>query len=234
MASALLDGVDARGLSASPWRSQVAGEIGEIGWGFEPYDDAGTADRIDPRTLSLALAGKLPEDRSVVLDGGHFIAWPSMYWSVPDPSAFVFMGSAFQAIGLGFAGATGVAAGRADRTTVVALGDGGALMGLPELESLIRTADSALVVVYDDAAYGYEVHLFGPQGADLHTATFSDTDFAGLARALGAEAVTVRTVADLAAVDSWRARGCHGTLMLDCEVVPTVVADFLTEIIDGR
>ena len=231
VASALLDGVNARELPAGTWRPEVAGEIGQVGWEHEAYRDAGTADRIDPRTLTSALAGLLPEERTVVTDGGHFIAWPAMYWPVPDPSGLVFMGAAFQTIGLGFAGAVGAAVGRTDRTTVVALGDGGALMGLPELETLVRTTDSALVVIYDDAAYGFEVHMYGPHGADVSTATFVDTDFAGLARSLGATAVTVRTVDDLAAVGAWRAAGSAGTLVLDCKVVPDVIAGYLADLI---
>ena len=218
----------------SGWRAEVADDIAKLGWADEPYAEASATGRIDPRTLSIALATMLPEERTVVLDGGHFIAWPSMYWPVPDPSGFVFTGSAFQAIGMGFAGAAGAAAGRTDRTTVVALGDGGALMGLSELDTLIRTAGSAVVVVYDDGAYGYEVHMFGPVGADLATATFGETDFAGIARALGATAVTVRSVDDLAALRAWRDAGARGTLMLDCKVVRDVVADFLAEIVAAR
>jgi thiamine pyrophosphate-dependent acetolactate synthase large subunit-like protein len=234
VAAALLDRYADRTLSAPSWRAEVADVVGKLGWADEPYEDAGVAGRIDPRTLSLALAGMLPEDRTVVLDGGHFIAWPSMYWPVPDPHGFVFTGSAFQAIGMGFAGAVGAVVGRPDRTTVVALGDGGALMGLPELETLIRTAGSVIVVVYDDGAYGYEVHMFGPRGADLRTASFADTDFAGVARALGATAVTVRSVDDLAALRAWREDGARGALVLDCKVARDVVAGFLSEIVAAR
>ncbi|MDM4719669.1 thiamine pyrophosphate-binding protein [Micromonospora sp. WMMA1363] len=232
-AEALLNAVNARGLPPSTWRDELADAIARAGWEHESYDDAGTDSRIDPRTLTAALAGVLPQERTVVLDGGHFIEWPSRYLPVPEPSAMVFMGAAFQTIGLGFAGAVGAAVGRPDRLTVAALGDGGALMGLPELETLVRTGASALVVVYDDAAYGFEVHMYGPKGADLRTAAFGDTDFAGIARSLGATAVTVRRIADLWIVRTWLARGCPGTLFLDCKVVPQVVARFLSDLIAG-
>jgi thiamine pyrophosphate-dependent acetolactate synthase large subunit-like protein len=231
VASALLDAVNAGDLAGSAWRVEVADRIDTLGWEHEPYEDASTADRIDPRTLSRALAPLLPEERTLVLDGGHFIGWPAMYWPVSDPAGLAFMGAAFQTIGLGFAGAVGVAVGRTDRTTVAALGDGGALMGLPELETLVRSEASALVVIYDDAAYGFEVHLYEPAGADVRTASFADTDFAGIARSLGAAAVTVRTVADLAAVRAWRDGGCRGTLLLDCKVVRGVVARFLADLV---
>jgi acetolactate synthase I/II/III large subunit len=230
VASALLDGAQARGLAASGWRGEVAADIGLAGWEREPYDDASTASRIDPRSLSLALAGLLPAERTLVMDGGHFVGWPAMYWPAADPSALVFTGAAFQTIGLGFAGAVGATVGRTDRTTVVALGDGGALMGLPELETLIRVSHSALVVIFNDAAYGAEVHMYRPLVTDTSPATFGDTDFAAVARSFGAKAATVRTIADLAGLRAWRQAGCHGTYLLDCKVVPEVVAKYLSDL----
>ena len=230
IASFLLDGVRARRLVASSWRDEVAAEIGRASWEHQPYDDASTVSRIDPRSLSLALAGLLPAKRTLVMDGGHFVGWPAMYWPSADPSALVFTGAAFQTIGLGFAGAVGAAVGRADRTTVVALGDGGALMGLPELETLIRVSRSALVVIFNDAAYGAEVHMYRPLVTDTSPATFGDTDFAAVARSFGARSATVRTVADLAGLRAWREAGCHGTYLLDCKVVPDVVAKYLSDL----
>ena len=226
VASALLDGVRARGLVAANWREEVAADIGLAGWEREPYDDASTVSRIDPRTLSLALAGLLPAERTLVMDGGHFVGWPAMYWPSADPSALVFTGAALQTIGLGFAGAVGAAVGRTDRTTVVALGDGGALMGLPELETLIRVAHSALVVIFNDSGYGAEVHMYRPLVADTSPATFGDADFAAVARSFGAKSATVRTLADLAGLRAWNETGGHGTYLLDCKVVPDVVAEY--------
>ncbi|MGW0296503.1 thiamine pyrophosphate-binding protein [Streptomyces anthocyanicus] len=228
VASALLDGAEARGLVGSGWRGDVADRLVNLGWDQEPFEDAGTGDRIDPRVLTLTLAGLLPAERTLVTDGGHFVGWPAMYWTVPDPAAYVFTGAAFQSIGLGFAGAVGAAVGRTDRTTVVALGDGGALMGLSELETLVRAGHSTLVVVYDDGGYGMEVVLYGELGADRDTMVFGDTDFAATARALGARAATVRSVEDLTVVRDWQAEGAEGVLLLDCKVVPGVVADCLT------
>ena len=51
-----------------------------------------------------------------------------------------------------------------------------------------------LVVVYDDHAYGAEVHHFGPDGDPLDTVVFPDTDLAAIARGFGFDGVTVRSV----------------------------------------
>jgi thiamine pyrophosphate-dependent acetolactate synthase large subunit-like protein len=226
VATALCDGLRAAGTPASGWRQRVADRLADAHWDRQGYTDRGTAERIDPRTLSLALAELLPEHRTLVTDGGHFIGWPARYWPVHDPTGFVFTGVSLQSIGLGFAGAVGAAVGRTDRTVVLAVGDGGALMGLSELDTLIRTADSALVVVYDDAAYGAEVHVYGGLGVSVGT-VFTDTDFAGLAGSLGARTAVVRSVRDLDVVRAWRAGGCRGTLLLDCKIVRDVVGDYM-------
>ncbi|WP_425247617.1 thiamine pyrophosphate-binding protein [Streptomyces sp. NEAU-NA10] len=237
VAAQVLDAVDARGVARSPWRelAAVGGALERAGggWAALPHRDASGGGRIDPRTLTRELALLLPAERTVVLDGGHFIGWPAMYWPVPDPAGLVFTGAAFQSIGLGLAGAVGAAVGRPDRTTVAAVGDGGALMGLPELDTLVRSGRSALVVVYDDASYGFEEHMYVPQGADAATLRFADTDFAGVARALGARAVTVRGRGDLDAVRQWTAHGAQGTLLLDCKVSRGVLAPFLADLL-GR
>ncbi|MFF9489139.1 thiamine pyrophosphate-binding protein [Streptomyces sp. NPDC014676] len=235
VATRLLDAADAHGITRSPWRERAAasGALRRAadGWAALSHPDASGGGRIDPRTLTRELAPLLPAERTVVLDGGHFIGWPAMYWPVPDPAGLVFTGAAFQSIGLGLAGAVGAAVGRPDRTTVAAVGDGGALMGLPELETLVRSGRSALVVVYDDASYGFEEHMYVPRGADAATLRFGDTDFAAVARAFGAQAVTVRDTGDLAAVPEWTARGAEGTLLLDCKISRGVLAPFLSDLL---
>ena len=71
------------------------------------------AERIDPRTLTIALDDLLPAER-VVVDSGNFMGYPSMYLVVPDEFGFCFT-QAFQSIGLGLATAIGAALARPDR-----------------------------------------------------------------------------------------------------------------------
>src|SRR5580700_10097151 len=95
----------------------------EVRWRDVPFTDDSDGQRIDPRTLSIALDDLLPAERTVAVDSGNFMGYPSMYLSVPDESGFCFT-QAFQSIGLGLASAIGAAVARPDRLTVAALGDG--------------------------------------------------------------------------------------------------------------
>lgn len=223
-----------REVAAVGWRDDdVRARIEAGGWRRSAYIDTGDGERIDPRTLSRQLDELLPVERTVAIDSGHFMGWPAMYWRVPDEHGFVFA-QAFQSIGLGLASAIGAAIARPDRLTVAAVGDGGLLMSLPELETAVRLALPMVVVVYDDAAYGAEVHHFGPSGAALDSVRFPETDFASVAAGIGADAVTVRTVDDLAGVTTWLGGARTRPLVVDAKVVPTVVADWLEEAFRGH
>lgn len=203
------------------WRTpELARRIRDHGrWRTVPYQDegGGTPATIDPRTLSAALDDLLPPDRTVVVDSGNFMGYPSMWLDVPDVAGFCFT-QAFQSIGLGLASALGAAVARPDRLTVAALGDGGFVMSATELVTAVRLASPLLVVIYDDAAYGAEVHHFGPDGHPLETVTFPDTDLAAIARGYGCEGVTVRTVDDLGAVRRWLAGPRTRPLVVDAKV----------------
>jgi thiamine pyrophosphate-dependent acetolactate synthase large subunit-like protein len=205
----------------------LAGTIAAGRWRDEPYDATTASGVLDPRTLTIALDDLLPTERTVVVDSGHFMGWPSMYLRVPDAQGFVFA-QAFQCVGLGLANAIGAALARPDRLTVAALGDGGVLLALPELETLGRLGLPILVVVYNDAAYGAEVHHFRPMGHAVDLAQFPDTDFAALARAAGCHGVTARSVADLDPLREWLDHR-DAPMVLDAKVDPDICAEWLEE-----
>lgn len=216
------------------WRTaEVAERIRRARWRDQAYEDEGGGGAIDPRTLSIALDGLLPSDRTVAVDSGHFMGFPAMYLEVPAPDAFVFA-QAFMSVGLGLAGAIGAAVARPDRIAVACVGDGGLLMSLPELETAARLELGLLVIVYNDAAYGAEVHHFRPHGHAVDSVVFPDTDFAAIGRALGMTGVTVRAAADLEPVRRWLAGNRGRGLVLDAKVVPTVVAGWLEEAFQGH
>jgi thiamine pyrophosphate-dependent acetolactate synthase large subunit-like protein len=224
-AEALVAALDDR--DAGTRNEQLADTIAAGRWRHEPYEETTAPDVLDPRTLSIALDDLLPAERTVAVDSGHFMGWPSMYLRVPDAFGFVFP-QAFQCVGLALGNAIGAAVARPDRLTVAALGDGGALLALPEFETLGRLSLPILVVIYNDAAYGAEVHHFRPMGQAVDLAQFPDTDFAALARAAGCEGITARSVADLEFLREWLARR-DGPMVVDAKVDPDICAEWLEE-----
>jgi thiamine pyrophosphate-dependent acetolactate synthase large subunit-like protein len=210
------------------WRTpELRSAIAARRWRDEPFEDASGGGLVDPRALARSLDDLLPAERLIALDSGHFMGWLPMYCTVPDERGFVFT-QGFQSVGLGLATAIGAAVARPDRLTVAGLGDGGALMALSELETVARLGLPMLIVVFNDAAYGAEVHHFGPDGHPVDLVRFPATDFAALALATGAEGVTVRSLADLEAVRRWLPDR-SGPLLLDVRVTPSVVAEWLSE-----
>lgn len=190
--------------------------------------------RLDPRTAAARIGELLPEDRVVVSDGGHFIGWANMYWPVASPDRMVMVGTAFQAIGLGFPSVLGAALARPGSTVVLTTGDGGGLMALADLESAVRVAGGrGLTVVWNDAAYGAEVHVYGRKGLTQEPMLIPDVDFAGLAEAVGAQGVAVRTMKDLEVLGDWVTRPADERpfLLLDLRVSRSVMAPYQEEII---
>jgi thiamine pyrophosphate-dependent acetolactate synthase large subunit-like protein len=120
------------------------------------------------------------------------------------------------------------------RLTVAALGDGGALMSAMELETVVRLGLDMLVVVYDDHAYGAEVHHFGPDGATLDTVVFPDTDIAAIGRGFGFEGVTVRAPGDLDAVRAWVDAGRPRPMLVDAKVADQQPSWWLEEAFRGH
>ena len=200
-------------------------------WNQTLTDDLSTDDRIDPRVLSTELDRLLPAERVVAIDSGNFMGYPSAYLRVPDEYAFCFT-QAFQAIGLGLASGIGAMLAQPSRLAVVGTGDGGFLMAISELETAVRLGRPMMIVVYDDAAYGAEVHHFGA-AADLSTVTFPDTDIAAIARGYGATGVTVRTVADLAGVETWVVDQI-GVLVVDAKIASDGGSWWLAEAFTGQ
>ena len=217
------------------YRTETVRERLDVGidWRTVPFDDRTGDGRIDPRTLTLALDRMLPVERVVAVDSGNFMGYPSTFLGVPDERGFCFT-QAFQSIGLGLPTAIGAALAMPDRLAVAALGDGGALMTAMELETVVRLGLDMLVVVYNDHAYGAEVHHFGPDEFPLDTVVFPDTDIAAIGRGFGFEAVTVTEPGDLDAVRSWVAGPRHRPMLLDAKVVADEPSWWLEEAFRGH
>lgn len=199
----------------------------------ETFTDLSEGSTVDPRVLSIQLDKALPAQRSVTIDSGNFMGYPAAYLQVPDEAGFC-MTQAFQSIGLGLYTAVGVAKASPDRLTVLGTGDGGFLMSIAELETAVREKLAMVVVVYNDSAYGAEVHHFDAPAEDLEVVEFPDTDIAAIARGFGAEAMTVRSREDLALVTDRLAEGVSSVLVIDAKIASDGGSWWLAEAFKGH
>lgn len=204
-----------------------------IAWRNVAYTDTSTDDRIDPRTLTIALDDALPAERVLGVDSGNFMGYPMMFLSVPDENGCSFT-QAFQSIGLGLSTTIGAALAQPGRIPVAALGDGGGLMSAVELETVARLGLPMVVIVYDDEAYGAEVHHFADDGDDLATVRFPPVDIAGVARGYGFEAITVRRTDDLGPVAEWVNGDRTKPLLIQAKVVADHPSWWLEEAFRGH
>ncbi|GAA1498727.1 thiamine pyrophosphate-binding protein [Paeniglutamicibacter kerguelensis] len=216
------------------WLGQVGDRLGKINE-HARGDETAPDGLLDPRSVARTLNSILPAQRLVVQDGGHFIGWGPMYWDIPGPQALNLVGTAYQSIGMGLASAVGAGAAAGEGETVVlASGDGGFLMGLADLESVVRSVRSGVIVIYNDASYGAEVHQYGSIGLHEEPMLIPEVDFAAVARGLGAESTKIRSLEDLAELRQWVADGANGVFLVDCRISATVRAPYMEEVLEAN
>ena len=217
--------------TGSGWRESVDVTAARA---YEPGDETAPDGLLDPRSAARRIAELLPEDRVIVSDGGHFIGWANMYWPVASPDRMMMIGTAFQAIGQGWPSVVGATRARPGATVVLTSGDGGGLMAIADLESAVRAAGGrGVALIWNDAAYGAEVNLYGLKGLAREPMLIPQVDFAAFAAAVGAEGVVVRALGDLDRLASWTAEDPaeRRFLVLDLRISGDVIAPYQQEII---
>jgi len=159
------------------------------------FKDDSTENRINPKTVAAELSQIFPPERNVIWDVGLFmLAVP--YFATKNPSHFKMSGDSLS-IGLGLGVAMGYAAAHPDRLTVCFVGDGGLLMQIGELETIVREQLPMVIVVMNDGDYGAEVFALKAVDLPTETASFPVVDFAPIAQGFGFEAHTIGTREEL-------------------------------------
>jgi len=226
VAEQLSDALAVRAAADKPFHSEEtrrALAAFDLSQDFQP---APTPRTLDPRSLGIELEKLLPSDRNLVYDAGNFLGIVP-YLSVPGPGHFKLT-SEFASIGLGFGTALGVAAGRPDCTTVLVIGDGGFLMTMGELETVVREDLPLVIVLMNDCAYGAELHFLKQWQLPVAKAVFPDVDYAPVAEAFGFHAATIRSLDDLRKIAPMLKQP-EGPIFLDCKINAAIAAPFMSE-----
>ena len=180
--------------------------------------DQSTSDTVDGELLIAALDRLLPEDRTIVIDGGRFCSYACRTLTVRDPRDFIFTVN-FGSMGLGMGTAIGATVADRNPLTVLVVGDGGFMMTLGEFETAVRYRLPLVVVVMNDECFGAEVFTLKRHGLPDHVARMPTPPLKNLAEGIGADGMTIRRLSDL---DELKGRFDHLSrpLLIDCRINP--------------
>jgi acetolactate synthase I/II/III large subunit len=140
-----------------------------------------------------------------------------------SPGGWLRLTANFAPMGWAIGAAVGTAAANPRVPVVCITGDGSLLMNGQEISAAVAEHLSVVFVVLNDAGLGMVRHGQRLAGAEQTACDLPPTDFAALARALGATAYTIYTAEDLAALPI--AEICHrcGPTLLDVHIDPEQV-----------
>ena len=95
----------------------------------------------------------------------------------------------------------------------------------------MRTVRHGVILIFNDAAYGAEVHQYGVRGIDTGPMLIDEVDFAAVAAAFGARSAVIRELGDLDALETWLQSGDEGVFLCDLRVSREVVAPYMHEVV---
>ncbi|WP_114965666.1 thiamine pyrophosphate-binding protein [Alkalilacustris brevis] len=150
---------------------------------------------LDPRAVAATLSQHLPRNWMHVGSAGHCSYFATHLYG-RGPGQFLTIRE-FGAIGNGLAYAIGQWATEPDRPVILTEGDGGFLMHVQELETIMRYRMKILVCIFNDGAFGSEIHKLRADGVSDHGAIFGHGDLAAIARGFGLEGHIVTDIAQI-------------------------------------
>lgn len=178
-------------------------------------------DTVDPRALTAAISELAPSDTVVTVDSGNNTGFPAVFHRVDGDERMLVNGN-FGSMGYALPAALGAKVATPDRPVICYTGDGGLLQVLQDIETAVRYGLGIVVVVYNDESYGIIRHRQNLEYGRETGSNYEGPDFAMTARGLGAEAVTVRSLDDLGAVETHLAGDPDQPLVVDARTIPEV------------
>lgn len=206
------------------------------------YDSEATP--ITPQRLMRDLGARFPFNTRFLADSGNSVAWAIHYLAPKDrrfgeqrPSdartsttdrrmtdgGWLRLTMDFAPMGWAIGAAVGTASGNLNVPVVCITGDGSMLMNGQEISVAVAEQLTVVYVVLNDNALGMVKHGQRLAGAEQIAYDLPVTDFAALGRALGAQAFTIRSPEDFAALDIEAICSRKGPTLLDVYIDPDEV-----------
>jgi acetolactate synthase-1/2/3 large subunit len=155
---------------------------------------------IRPERLCADITAELPENAVVVADTGYSAIWAGTLIEINRPGQLFLRAAG--SLGWAFPAALGAKCAVGQRPVVCFSGDGAFWYHLCELETAVRWDIPTVTVINNNSVLGQSQlgirrAYRGEGGREEQQYRFSDTDFARLARDLGAEGIRVEKPGDI-------------------------------------
>lgn len=182
--------------ATEPWRGEIAGWRKRWNAHVEEKLTA-VSSPLHPRQVVTTIRELLPDDGILLPDVGAHHNWFMQFWEARRPQTFL-NAYGFGGMGFGVCGVLGAKLAAPDRPCVTVCGDGGFSMTPFVLATAVEYGIPAIWVVWNNFGWtsirDIQTGMFG--GRELGTMFYRDgapysPDFAALARAYGAEGLTV-------------------------------------------
>lgn len=174
----LLDG----GRAEDSWISRIAASHAQRTRLIE--EDAALDSRpIHPARLMAELARAVPGDAIIALDEGAFNRWFDRSFTATGQT--ILLSSRWRSMGAGVPAAVAAKLRFPDRKVLAVVGDGGLLMSLGELATVVKHELPIVIVAVSNRVYGLEVDKAVQGGFALEGTAVGVTDFSGCARSMG-------------------------------------------------
>lgn len=197
---------------------------------------------ITPQRLMGELGRLFPVTTRYLADAGNSMSWATHYlhpidrrigerrqvakWRKLDTGrrevleGWLRVTTNFAPMGWAIGGAIGTAAGNRDVPVVCITGDGSFLMNGQEISVAVAEKLTVIFVILNDSALGMVKHGQRLAGSEQTSFQLPSTDFAAMARAMGAHAHSLRSPQDFATLDIAEICGRKGPTLLDVQIDP--------------
>jgi acetolactate synthase-1/2/3 large subunit len=173
---------------------------------------------IHPGEMVQEIQKTLSEDTIIVADSGSFMSWVGRHYRFVQPGTLI--APAGGAMGFGFPAAIGAQLAHPGRTVLAVTGDGGFMMVLQELETVVRYNLPVIVVVMNNFSFAnVKEKQLKMYGGRVIGSEYKNPDFAQMARLFGANGERVERSEDIAPAMK-RALAAKGPTVIDVMVDP--------------
>jgi acetolactate synthase-1/2/3 large subunit len=174
-------------------------------WAKAMAENSGTDQvPIHPDRVIAELSRAVPEEAILLADIGMHHTWVVQQWKVRGRGALLQSGG-FASMGFGVCGSLGASLAAPDRPVVAVVGDGGFMMHANAVATAVEYELPVVWLVWNNCGYvsirDLQKAFFGREHATRfrieRTGELKSTDFAMMAKSMGAQGVRVEKPADL-------------------------------------